>query len=205
MKHTIGLSALVAGALLSAGNLGAQLSDNSGFMLNVHLAGNAITPIGADAEAETGGGLGLALGYGFNDRIILYFNVDAAAIEYDEDVTDAPDDTYDLVTGDLGVRVNFGNPGLKLRPYINAAFTGVAIGEQYELVGEDVDQIVSGGGVTIGGGLQYFFSPSLALDLGLQATQGALTQVSIDDEEEEFDQGAAFTSSRVQLGLTWHP
>lgn len=205
MKHTIGLSALVAGALLFAGDLDAQLSDNRGFMLNLHAAGNALTPVGADTESETGGGLGLALGYGFNDRITLYFNLDAAAVEYDEDAIDAPDDTYDLVTGDLGVRVNFGNPALKLRPYINAAFTGVAAAEQYEFAGEDVDQIIAGGGVTIGGGLQYFFSPRLALDLGLQATQGAFTEVSIDDEEEEFEEGVAFTSSRVQLGLTWHP
>ncbi|HEX6041406.1 outer membrane beta-barrel protein [Longimicrobium sp.] len=207
MKRTIGLSALVAGALLSAGGASAQASDNSGFMLNLHLAGNGITPLGEGTEAETGGGGGLAIGYGFNDRIILYLNVDAAAVEYDEDVTSAPDDTYDLVHGDLGVRVNFGHTGLKLRPYINAAFTGIAAAETYELVGEDVDQIISGGGLTVGGGLQYFFSPKLALDLGLQATQGAFTQVTIDDEDEELgsEDVTAFTTSRVQLGVSWHP
>lgn len=204
MKHTIGLSALLAGALLSAGSLSAQ-SDNSGFMLNLHLVGNAFSGTGAEAQTESGGGLGLALGYGFNDRIALYLNVDAAAIEYDDDRVDAPDETFDAVTADLGVRVNFGNEGMKLRPYINAAFTGVAAAEQYDVLGEDVDQVISGGGVTIGGGLQYFFSPKLALDLGLQATQGAFTQVAIDDEDEEFDEGVAFTASRVQLGVTWHP
>jgi opacity protein-like surface antigen len=204
VKRTIVLSALVAGAMLSAGSLGAQ-SDNSGFMLNAHLTGNGLTGVGAEAETESGGGFGVALGYGFNDRIILYFNLDAAAIEYDEDEVDAPDDSYDLLSGDLGVRVNFGNEGMKLRPYINAAFTGVAAVEEYEFVDEEVEQVLSGGGVTIGGGLQYFFSPSLALDLGLQATAGAFSQVIIDDEDEELDEGLAFTTSRLQLGVTWHP
>ena len=205
MKRTLGLCALLAGALLSAGSLDAQ-SDNSGFMLNLHAAGNAITFTGDEAEPESGGGLGLALGYGFNDRIVLFFNLDAAAIEYDEEQGEAPDDTYDAVTGDLGVRVNFGNEGMKLRPYINAAFTGVAVVEEFEAVpGEDVETTISGGGVTIGGGLQYFFSRSLALDVGLQATQGAFTDVMVDDEDEELETGIAFSLSRLQLGVTWHP
>lgn len=204
MKRTFALSALVAGALLSAGSLAAQ-SDNRGFMLNLHLTGNGIGSVGADAETESGGGFGVALGYGFNDRIILFFNLDAASIEYDEDDIDAPGDSYDAVTGDLGVRMNFGNEGMKLRPYINAAFTGLAAVEEFEFGGEDVETTIGGGGITIGGGLQYFFSPSLALDLGLQATQGAFTTVIVDDEDEELDEGIAFTSSRLQLGVTWHP
>lgn len=204
MKRTLGLSALVAGALLSSGSLAAQ-SDNSGFMLNLHLTGNAISSVGADAETESGGGFGGAVGYGFNDRIILFFNLDAATIEYDEDQVDAPDDTYDAVTGDLGVRMNFGNEGMKLRPYINAAFTGLAAVEEFEFGGEEVETIISGGGITIGGGLQYFFSPSLALDLGLQATQGAFTTATVDGDDEDLDEGIAFASSRVQLGVTWHP
>jgi opacity protein-like surface antigen len=204
VKRTIGLSALVAGALLSAGSVSAQ-SDNSGFMLNAHLLGNGVSNVGADAEMENGGGLGVAVGWGFNDRIALYFNVDGAAIEYDEDTEDAPDDTYTAVTADLGVRMNFGNEGMRVRPYINAALSGLALVEEGEVLGEDVEATLSGGGLTVGGGLQYFFSPSFALDLGLQATQGALTDIVVDDEDEELDEAIAFTASRIQLGLTWHP
>ena len=82
MKRTI-LSALTAGALLSAGSLSAQ-SDNTGFLLNLHLLANGLSLVGDDAEVETGGGVGLAVGYGFNERATLYLNVDAAGIEYDE-------------------------------------------------------------------------------------------------------------------------
>lgn len=204
MKRTIGLAALVAGALLSAGSLSAQQSGNSGLMLNLHLLGNGISGVGAEAEMESGGGLGVALGYGFNDRVALYLNVDAATIEYDEEL-ESNEDGYTAVTADLGVRMNFGNEGMKLRPYINAAFSGLALGEEFELAGENVTSTVSGGGLTVGGGLQYFFSRNLALDVGLQATQGAFTDVAVDDEDEELDQGIAYTTSRVQLGVTWHP
>ncbi len=205
MKRIDGLCALLAGALLCAGGLSAQ-SDNRGFMLNLHLAGNALTYTGDEAEPETGGGLGLALGYGFNDRIVLYFNLDAAAIEYDEDAGEAPDETYDAVTGDLGLRVNFGHEGMKLRPYLNAALTGVALAEAFEtLPGDEVETILSGGGLTIGGGLQYFVSRRLALDVALQATQGAFTNVRVDDEDEDLETGIAFSASRLQLGVTWHP
>jgi opacity protein-like surface antigen len=190
--------------MLSAGSLGAQ-SDNRGFMLNAHLTGQGLSGTGSGSVTESGGGLGVALGYGFNDRIIVYFNLDAASMEYDEDEPDFENESYDLVTGDLGVRVNFGNEGMRLRPYINAAFTGAAAVDEFELLDEDVESIVSGGGVTIGGGVQYFFSRKLALDLGLQATQGAFTGITVDDEDEEFEEGVAFTTSRLQLGVTWHP
>ncbi len=203
MKRTIGLSALVAGAMLSAGTLSAQ-SDNSGFMLNLHLLGNGVSGVGAEAEMENGGGLGVALGYGFNDRVALYLNVDGAQIEYDEDL-ETDEDSYTAVTADLGVRMNFGNEGMKLRPYINAAFSGLVLGEEGELAGEEIVSTLSGGGLTVGGGLQYFFSQNLALDVGLQATQGAFTDVAVDDEDEELDEGIAYTTSRIQLGVTWHP
>lgn len=203
MKRTIGLSALVAGALLSAGSLSAQ-SDNSGVLLNLHLVGQGLTLVGDDTEAETGGGFGGTLGYGFNDRVALYLNIDAAAIEYDEDV-ETDEDTYGAATVDLGVRMNFGNESQKLRPYINAAFTGLAVVETTEIAGEEVDATLAGGGLTVGGGLQYFFARSLALDVGLQATQGAFTTVALDDEDEDLPQGIAFASSRLQLGVSWHP
>jgi len=204
VKRTIGFSALLAGALLSAGSLNAQQSDNSGFMLNLHLLGNGVSGVGADAEMENGGGLGVALGYGFNDRVALYLNVDGAQIEYDED-EEVEDDSYTAVTADLGVRMNFGNEGMKLRPYINAAFSGLVLGEEGEIAGEEIVSTISGGGLTVGGGLQYFFSRNLALDVGLQATQGAFTDIAVDDEDEELDEGIAYTTSRVQLGVTWHP
>lgn len=201
MKRNIVLSALVAGAALSAGSLSAQ-SSTSGFMLNAHLTGTSLSGTVDDSDAESGGGVGLALGYGFNERITLLLNVDASRMEYEEgEDEDLDDGEFDLATADLALRLNFGNPGQRLRPYVTTGFTGVVMGDETE----DVELAIAGGGITLGGGLEYFFTRSLALDAALNVTTGSFTTVEVDDEEEDLDAGIGFNHGRLQLGVTWHP
>lgn len=207
MKRILTLSALLAAAALSAGDLRAQASDNRGLMLNAHLSGNGITISEEgdedDSETESGAGLGFMVGYGFSESLALYLNVDGAAVKY-EDEEDG--DERALGHADLGVRFSFGGSGSALRPYLNAAISGVS--ESYE-PGDDVEITISGGGVTVGGGLQYFFSRSLALDAALQGTFGNFSEIEIEGADAEVDLqdeiDADFTSARLQLGLTWHP
>lgn len=204
MKRDIVLPALLAGAVLSADGLAAQ-SSNRGFMLNLHLTGQSLALVGDDRPTDAGGGLGVAVGYGFNERIILLLNVDGASLESDDAVAGTRSEPYDVVTADLGVRMNLGNEGMKTRPYINAAFTGIVQAYEFSAGGADNEVVVSGGGLTIGGGVQYFLSPGFALDLAVQATQAAFTEVTVNDIDEELAEGDAITASRVQLGVTWHP
>jgi opacity protein-like surface antigen len=200
IRNTV-LSALVAGAALTAGSLSAQ-SNTSGFMLNLHVAGTSIGGTVQDADPETGGGIGLAIGYGFNERVTLYLNVDAAAMEYaDGDEEDLDDGKYALATADIGVRFNFGDSDDRLRPYLNTGFAGVVLGDQ----ADGSEFTTSGAGLTLGGGVQYFFLPSLAFDGALQYTTGSFTTAEFDGEEEDFDTGIGFNHGRVQLGVTWHP
>lgn len=201
MKRNIVLSALVAGAALSAGSLSAQ-SNNSGFMLNAHLTGIGISGTVDDSEVQSGGGLGLAIGYGFNERLTLFLNVDGAVLEYDEgDEVDGDDGEYDLATADLGLRINFGNEGQKLRPYLETGFTGVVQSDEVE----EFETSIAGGALLLGAGLQYFFTPSLAFDGALKLNSGSFTTIEIDGEDEDFDEGVGFNQSRLQLGVTWHP
>lgn len=201
MNRTIVFSAALAGTLLAAGGLQAQ-SDTDGFMLGVHLVGAGLEPSGAGSDMHRGGGLGLQLGYGFNDRIGVYLNLDGGSYEVDDRGTEF---SYSLATADLGVRVNFGNPSMRLRPWLNAALTGQARAHEAVGNGETVEQTYSGGGLTAGGGVQYFFSRSLALDAGVLATAAAYTEVEEDDESSELTVGLPFAQSRLQLGVTWHP
>lgn len=199
MKRT--LFALAAAAALSAGSLSAQ-SNTSGFMLNLHLAGTSIGGTVEDAEIESGGGLGLALGYGFNERVTLYANIDGAQMEYENGEDDDLDDgKYALATVDLGLRFNFGNESQKLRPFFNAAITGVGLGDE----AEGIELLIGGAGFTLGGGVQYFFTRSLALDAGLNVTTGSFTTYEVDGEEENLEEGVGFNHGRLQLGVTWHP
>jgi opacity protein-like surface antigen len=204
MKRTLIATALFAGTMLSASNLDAQVSKNSGFLLNLHLAGNSIKwdVEGEDTETETGGGLGLGLGYGFGERFALVVNLDAASVKSDEDDAGDAEDLA-LAHFDIGGRLNFGSTASAIRPYVNVAFSGVAEGTTNE--DEDENITISGGGYTLGGGLQYFFSPRFALDAALQGTFGEFTKIQVGDESEDFDEDIKFTTARLQLGLTWHP
>lgn len=202
MKRNIVLSALVAGAALSAGTLGAQSSSTSGFMLNAHLSGTGISGTVDASELQSGGGIGLAVGYGFNERVTLFLNVDGAVLEYVEgDQADGDDGKYNVSTADLGLRINFGSESRKLRPYLNTGFTGVVQSDE----ADGFESSVSGGGLLLGAGLQYFFTPSLAFDGALNLTTGSFTTFEINDEEADLDEGVGFNHSRLQLGVTWHP
>ncbi|HEY0024044.1 MAG TPA: hypothetical protein VGB24_14080 [Longimicrobium sp.] len=118
--------------------------------------------------------------------------------------SDEPDES-DLVLAhfDIGGRLNFGTTTSALRPYVNAAFSGVAEGASGEPGGEDV--VLSGAGLTLGGGLQYFVSPRFALDGALQGSFGKFTQIHEGDGPTELEEDRKFTTARLQLGVTWHP
>lgn len=203
MKRTLIASALFAGTLLSAGNLDAQVSKNSGFLLNLHLAGNSIKwdVEGEDTERESGGGLGLGLGYGFGERFALVINLDAASVSSDD--ADAGDEDLALAHFDIGGRLNFGSTASAIRPYVNVAISGVAEGTTSG--DEDENVTISGGGYTLGGGLQYFFSPRFALDAALQGTFGEFTKIQVGDESADLDEDFKFNTARLQLGVSWHP
>jgi Outer membrane protein beta-barrel domain len=200
MIRTI-VAAALAGAVLQAGAVRAQESDNAGFMLGVHGIGMGLDGVGEERFEEEGNGLGLTVGYGFSDRFALYATVDGGVIEYDPENPAAVDEDYDVMTVDLGARMSFGNEFRRLRPFINAALSAVMTSEEDEELGT---AMTSGGGLTVGGGIQYFYRPGWALLLGVQATMGAFTETEMDDELMLFTRGVAYSHYRVQLGLDWH-
>jgi len=200
MNRTVVLAAL-GGALLQAGSLPAQRSDNTGFMAGLHAVPMGLGGVGTEAFEEEGMGLGLTLGYGFNERITLYATIDAGYIDYDPENPAAEGEDYESMTVDFGARMNFSHEGRRMRPYINAAITGITTSDDSELG----TAFTSGSGVTVGGGFQWFFSRRWALDTAVQATAGAFTETSVDDDTEVFAEGQAFTHVRVHFGVIWHP
>jgi hypothetical protein len=102
---------------------------------------------------------------------------------------------------DIALSASFLDERSPLRPYLTSGITGVAESPRPD----DTGLIVSGGGITIGGGLQYFTSPRVAIDAGLLFTSGSFTRIEVDGQQHEYDQGVGFSHSRLQLGVTWHP
>jgi hypothetical protein len=196
---TVWISALF---LLAAGPAAAQLdapSRTDGFSVGLHLQGTSLDDdADDDFEAFTGGGLGLDLAYGFSSGLALFLDVQAGGLESE----DAPENEIDgVVTVDLGARYNFGGGRRSLVPFLEAALTGIALDSEGDL-GEDVT--VSGAGVTIGGGVQYFVSRKLSLNAGMRMTGGAFTHVETDGDDQEIDD-QSFTATRVIVGASWHP
>jgi hypothetical protein len=202
MIRTI-VAAALAGAALVAGPLRAQESVNAGWMLGMHLAPMGLDGVGEETFEERGMGLGLTVGYGFNDRVALYATVDGGFIEYHPDNPAAVDENYGSVTVDLGARMSFGNEFRRLRPFINAAISGVVTSEEDEELEETA--MTSGGGLTVGGGAQYFYNYRWAFLLGFQATMGAFTETEVGDEVRLFTRGVPYSHYRLQVGLNWHP
>lgn len=196
------VAAALAGAVLQAGGLRAQESGNDGLMIGLHAVPMGIDGVGEEQFSEQGMGLGVTLGYGFNDRIGVYATTDGGWIDYDPANPAAVDEDYELMTVDLGARVNFGNEFMRMRPFLNAAISAVLTTEEDEELGEST---TSGGGLTIGGGFQYFYRYRWAMLLALQATMGAFTDVDTEEETLVFARGIPYSHYRVQLGVMWHP
>jgi hypothetical protein len=72
---------------------------------------------------------------------------------------------------------------------------------------EGLELNIRGGGFTLGGGIKYFLSPGLSLDLGIDGTVGAFTIASLKGggASIEVDIDLPATSGRLGFGLAWYP
>jgi hypothetical protein len=189
-------------SLLLAAPAAAQLdapSKTTGFSVGLHGQGSSFdTDLDDDLDALTGGGLGLDLAYGFSSGLALFLGMEGGSLDSDGG---GEGDVDGSVQVDLGARMNFGGGRRSLVPFLEAAFTGMVLSGDSELADE---VLLSGAGVTIGGGVQYFLSRTFSVNAGARLTNGALTQLEIDGDEEDISD-QYFTTTRVILGATWHP
>jgi hypothetical protein len=170
-------------------------SITQGFFLAPHLLGASLQAEGDDVES--GGGIGLSIGYGFSRMFSAFIAIDVAKVDIrDPEIAG----NYSLGQGDLGIRVNFRDETQAAIPYLQAAFTGRVA----QTTVEGFDFEVSGPAFTIGGGLNYYFQPKLALDIGLSFSSGTFDTLKVEGDEVDFDEFDA-TGARFQFGLTWFP
>lgn len=205
MKNVIrsfAIAAVLAGTLSTpaAAQLDAPTalrSNTAGFNLGVFLNGSAVQLEDSDV-VESGGGGSLHLGYGFNPNISMFVRLNAAEIEAEEG-----GGTYTMAHFDLGARYSFGSSASALRPFVQGALNGR--GFAVDMGGEDLE--ARGPGFTAGAGLEYFFSPRVALEAGLSYSFGEFNEGRIgggewvDFEDEAFEA----TSTRFDIGVSFHP
>lgn len=172
----------------------AQTSSTSGLFIEGRLNGSSWTISDVSDESEAGGGLSLSAGYGFSELISGFIDLTGARISPDQGAD------YALAHVDVGARFTLSTAGNSLRPYLEAAVSGIAAEGDDSSIGK-VE--MSGTGLTAGGGVLYFVSPGLAVNGGLKATFGELSEVTLLGQTYESELDA--TSVRLNVGVTWFP
>ena len=197
-------------AVLAASPLTAQYqsdeivrSRTTGLILGAAIGGSAFQSSELSDQTERGGGAELRLGWGFTPNFAIIADAGGATM-------DGPASQYTLGHFDFGARYSFANARRAFVPYLEAALTGRAMVEQDV---ESTDQngnvtrddlVFSGFGYTVGGGVQYYVAPALALGADLRWTTGEFDTVEYGNVSVEgFEVDA--TTTRLSLGLTWYP
>lgn len=149
----------------------------------------------SDDERENGYGANLYIGYNFTRNLGLLASLTAS------NINDSDTEDFSVAHVDLAGRVSF--PGRSaLVPYLELSLAGV--GAEYTASGGEVE-LVEGGGVGLGGGLNYFFTRRAALDLGFRYTFGEFGKAKINDREVDSGDGVGFNTTRLNLGLAFYP
>lgn len=188
--------------LLWPAAIAAQQSTTRGFNVGVHLSAASLTVESQDRN-DAGGG-GIAVGYGLNRNFTIFAQLDGA--EFDEQPAGDLEGDWRLGHVDLGARYHFASSLRRWVPYLQAAFAyrAVTVGDAV-FEGAQADEVeLSGGGLSLGGGLGYYLNESFALDAQLIWTSGEFTTLRIDNTSRTgFDVDA--TSGRFNLGIVWWP
>lgn len=174
------------------------LSNTEGFFLQGHYQGHGLT-VDVD-DTDSGNGFGIKAGYGFSNLFTLYLGIDGASMDVSDSGTQAlVANKYSLVYVDLGGRFNFRSGSNEVVPYIDGSLTGIA--SVYDTGAGEAT--FSGSGLSLGGGIQYFFSPQFAFNGGLNLTFGEYNELEIAGETESV--GLDVTGARINLGFSWYP
>jgi hypothetical protein len=186
---------------LASTPLVAQESTTRGFTLGGHLGGASLEVENGDRHNAAGGGL--FFGYGFNRTVQLFLQLDGA--EFDVDDSDVQG-TWTMGHADLGVRFHFANSLRSWVPYLQAALTarGVSVEDAVVQGNPQTDVGFYGGAVTVGGGILFYFSETLAADIQLLWSGGQFTDVRINNVTVSGLELDA-ESGRFDVGVAWWP
>jgi hypothetical protein len=180
-------------------------SSAKGLFLGAHLDGSSRD--GADSDTRRGGGVGLQLGYGVTTRLALFAEANGAVMD------DGDAENMRMAHVDVGVRYAWTGRARRWVPSLELAATRRAIvypdgvltiagGGGAEALG---DRYVSltGTGVTFGGAVQYYSTPTLAIGAALKVTEGVFDRYESGDFSTDVNMD--IRSTRLDIGVTWYP
>lgn len=131
-----------------------------------------------DEIEPTGLGGGLNLGFGLNQHIELFANVD-----YHTFALKNKWDDYGLSAVAVGARYNFGGTLQAIRPYAELAYNyNYMIINPVELNGQLYKYEMSGGAFALGGGVNFFVTPRLAINAKAIANVGKFSSFLLNGD-----------------------
>lgn len=178
-------------------------ANTSGLLLGLSLGGSSIRSDDLNSSRESGAGASAQLGWGLTRNFALLLDVSGARIE-------SVGGDFDLAHVDIGGRWHFVSDSRALVPFLQVGVSGRAAGRQNVFMADEMGNVyegdlrIVGGGVSVGGGLQYFVSPKWALGGQLEWTTGSFTRVQFNNVSVDGLRIDA-TSARVNMGFTWFP
>ena len=180
---------------------------SSRWVLNGHSTAALGTSVGDDfGSLDTQGGLGagVEVGYRVTPRLLAYAGLDIAKQGIDEAGLDGD---FGLTHIEAGARLSFPITGSKLMPYVGGwvgrrSLTTTV--DDFE-TGISSDLSLSGLGAGASGGVQFFVSPSLALDGGVSLGVGKMGNVKVDGHKEDWGTPNNTTTTRIRFGANWYP
>jgi opacity protein-like surface antigen len=182
-----------------------------GFMLNAHTVAAFGTSAGDATQLDDnplttglGPGGGVQVGYAFNRTVMVFASADIA--KQNSTRRDLPGN-LGLTHIDVGARVNVLVHSSRLLPYAMASVEHRSLGTTVtdDDTGLDTDVSFSGFSLGVGGGVQYFMSPKLALDAGVGVGFGKLGTLKVDGQHEQTPPLDNSTTARLLFGVNWYP
>ena len=180
----------------------------SRFYINGHSVaafGTSVVPQGWDAlKTSTGLGGGIQVGYAITPRLTAYAGYEIA--KQPVDVFGLEGD-FGLTHLEAGAHFSFPVKRSRILPYVGAWVGRRSLSstlDDFE-AGTSQDFSLSGMALGLSGGLQYFVSPTLALDGGVSVGMGKFGNVKIDHQKQVMPEMNNSTTARVQFGASWHP
>jgi opacity protein-like surface antigen len=200
IRPVLALSVLFALAAAPLSAQGAVRSNTKGLLLGAGFAWQSIEVDEFSDDSESGMGLDLNVGWGFTPKFAVLVDLSAVSLDDDEGGEDIV-----LAHFDLLARYSFANAARAFVPYIEAGFNGRALAQDdADVDGEIGDLSLTGSGLSLGGGVQYFMTPKWALNANLKWTNGEFNEVEFENVSiSGLDIDA--TTTRLTLGVTWYP
>jgi len=180
---------------------------SSRWVLNGHSTAALGTSVGdafGSLDTQSGLGAGVEVGYRVTPRLLAYAGVDIAKQGIDEAGLDGD---FGLTHIEAGARFSFPITGSKLMPYVGGWVGRRSLTttmDDFE-TGASSDLSLSGLGAGASGGVQFFVSPSLALDGGVSLGIGKMGNVKVDGHKEDWGTPDNTTTTRLRFGANWYP